>query len=205
MDFNPINVVPSKLFPGVTYKLNRISYGRRASFELDPATLAHRAKVREIRRERKALDDEYDEASKRAKAAAEPEVLKLVEAKMSRAEAQEKVYATLSVDMPAERFLAWSDGIAAERKADRDILGAAVIRCAFAGINGFKIKGQEPTAQELIDDGPPEMLDEMLPACYGVLGMSPEETKNWQWPGTSPQAEAGPKTVTNAEAVAIAA
>jgi len=196
MDFQTKIPVDSKILPGVTFTLRRLSFNRRTAFHL--ALANYSAKLRDIRRERKPLDAEYQAAAEKAKAATEPEVQKLVDAGTPRVEAEKKVPIG-KIDFPDERFEQWAALMDAEQKLDRAEMTPALIRTCFVGIEGFSQDGRVPaTADELLEDAPPELVEEIAKASDWVMGLPADQQGNLRWPGTSDKAEAGPETVTTA-------
>lgn len=79
----------------------------------------------------------------------------------------------------------------------------AYLRAGLISISDYEIAGKPATVETLLSDGEDALLDEIYAACVANGGLTGEQEKNSQSPGTSPEAEAGqamPTTATAADA-----
>jgi hypothetical protein len=201
MDYTPHFTIDSAVLPGVSYTLHRMTVPRRAQIH---AAIGETLKqIREIQRERKPLDDEYRAAYDKATAAAKAEVDKLVADGLTREEAEGRVPVT--VDFPDEKYTEWARSIEVQRRLEKDGLGTAYARALLVSIAGFTIGGAVPSLDQLIAEGPPELVDEIAEAAQKVAELSPSDRGNLLWPGTSKPPGAGPTTITDATSAEAAA
>lgn len=78
----------------------------------------------------------------------------------------------------------------------------AYLRAGLISISDYEIAGKPATVETLLSDGEDALLDEIYAACVANGGLTAEQEKNSQSPGTSPEAEAGQATPTTATAAA---
>lgn len=76
----------------------------------------------------------------------------------------------------------------------------AYLRAGLISISDYEIAGKPATVETLLSDGEDALLDEIYAACVANGGLTAEQEKNSQSPGTSPEAEAGQATPTTATA-----
>lgn len=79
----------------------------------------------------------------------------------------------------------------------------AYIRSGLISIDGYEIAGQPADVESLIAQGDDALIEEIHAACLANGGLTPEQEKNSQSPGTSPapaQDQATPTTVSIAAA-----
>lgn len=93
------------------------------------------------------------------------------------------------------------------RKLDNEVgmamvteLYPAYLRAGLISISDYEIAGKPATVETLLSDGEDALLDEIYAACVANGGLTAEQEKNSQSPGTSPEAEAGQATPTTATA-----
>ncbi|MEN6537859.1 MAG: hypothetical protein ABFD60_11315 [Bryobacteraceae bacterium] len=187
----------SKVAPGAVATFRRASATSRARF-LD--TLAEsRVRIRDLYRQRKPLDDEFQAERSRAMAEAKIEVDQLIEAEgITRADAEARV--TVKTNFPDDKFLEWSDLTDEITRLERQSGGWGTLRSLLVSIEGYTLGGKTPTAEELIAEAPCELTDELVTAANEIASLSPTERGESPWPGTSAQAAAGPKSDTTAAA-----
>ena len=170
MDLSPTITRESAVFPGVKFTLRAMTYGIRSRLYLQLAD--YRAKIRAINRDREPLRKAYQAAAK----AAETSGTSLV----------------FPDDQLAELAASWDEA----RALDAVYLVPSRIKALFVGIEGFTIAGKSPTAEELIEGAPDELVREIGEACAVLEGLSPDQQGNWLWPTTSGQPEGGPGITT---------
>lgn len=197
MDYQPTITVESKVLPGVRYTLHRTTAPRRARFQ--ESVQEYRAQVREIQRQRKPLDEEYQKALDAALAVAKVEVDQLVAEGMTREDAEARV--RVDIKLPDDKYTEWADSIEEQRRIEKYAIARATLRALFVGIEGFTIGGAVPTVDMLIDSGPDELADELAEAAERVMALKPSDSGNLQWPGTSEPAAAGPTSDSTAPLV----
>lgn len=200
MDYSPKITVESKVLPGVSFTLHRMTVARRA--QIHAAIAGIRAQIRDLQRERKPLEDEYRKVLEAAQAAAKAEVDKLVSEGMTREEAEARV--PLDVQFPEDKAAALSDSLVVQRRLERDGIGGAYARALLVSVGCLTIDGETPTVGRVLEEGPIELVDEVAAAAQKVAELSPGDRGNSLWPGTSAPAEAGPQTDTAATSAASA-
>ena len=136
MDYQPTITVESKVLPGVRYTLHRTTAPRRARFQ--ESVQEYRAQVREIQRQRKPLDEEYQKALDAALAVAKVEVDQLVAEGMTREDAEARV--RVDIKLPDDKYTEWADSIEEQRRIEKS--------SRISGINskGFWGKYSVPSA-----------------------------------------------------------
>lgn len=77
----------------------------------------------------------------------------------------------------------------------------AYLRAGLLSITGYEIAGKPATIDNLLSDGEDALLDEIYAACVANGGLTAEQEKNLQSPGTSPEAGTVGQTPTTAPAV----
>jgi hypothetical protein len=184
----------SKLMPGVVVIFRRFSVTARAAF--NESLSAQRAQVREIQRLRKPLDDEYRAAIDKDNARRKPEVDKLVEAGTPRDKAEKQV--PPNVEFPDDKFIEWAASRDEQTCIERDGVGRAAFKAVFVSIEEFQIDGRIPTAEQIVDEAPDVFTDELAEAADKVMGLSPGDSGESLWRGTSEQPEAGTPLTTTA-------
>ena len=188
MTYNSRETIESKVIPGATFTIKRMSVARRAKFNL--AIAEYSAKLREIKKARTLLDGELQTAREAAISA-------LVASGIAREEAETNP--ALKINFPEEKFQAWADLADQERRLDQDVMTPALVRCGFHSIEGFEIDGKKPDAEVLIEDGPQELCAEIAAAVDRSMGLSLEERLNLKSPTTSAQPVDGPTSNTTAQ------
>lgn len=186
----------SQVIPGVVVVLKRFTVTTRAAYQQSLATF--RAQIREIQRRRKPLDEAYDKAWEAAKAIAKAEVDRLIESEqIDRAVAEKRV--PVKSEFPDDQFAEWSALVDEQKRIERDSLGLSGLRAQFVSIRGLSINGVEVSdAETLLAEAPGELADELIRVANEIAGLGATERGESPWPGTSPQAEVGPKSNTSA-------
>jgi hypothetical protein len=200
----------SKIAPGAVVTFRRPTAASRAVFlQAQAATLA---KVREIQRQRKPLDDEHRKALK----AHEAELLTRVDA-MIEAEGITRQDAESRVEMDRLRFHfefradhpEWGDSIDLQGIIEHDGIGWARLRQMVVGVEGLSVDGEPvTTADGIIERCHPSLADELIKEAERIAGLSATERGELLPPGTSlPLADgASPSTTaTPAESAPAAA
>ncbi len=75
------------------------------------------------------------------------------------------------------------------------------LRAGLISISDYDIAGKPATIETLLSDGEDALLDEIYAACVANGGLTAEQEKNSQSPGTSPEAGAADQTLTTAPVV----
>lgn len=171
MNYEPQTVTDSKVVPGARFTVKKLSVKRRAAFVLSIAEWTD--KDRELRKEIDALREEYRAALRAAgvdlDAVKEGEDIKIPE----------------GFSFPTEKLAQMARLMEKRKRLHGDLLTPAYIRCGFKSIEGFTIAGKAPDAEMLIEDGPPELCEEISAAVDRAMGMSLEERLNLASPSTS--------------------
>lgn len=159
MNYDPTVTHESATCPGVTFTVRRFSVGMRVALRkrLDPTF----AKSRAIARER---GDWVDDVAHR---------LGL--------EATELTVDKLSRDDQARfgEFLAREDYLQATE------VDLAHFDAGFVAIDGLTIAGTDPDAKTLRDEGPPDLVAEILAKIREGIGLTAEQKQNLESPTTS--------------------
>lgn len=74
---------------------------------------------------------------------------------------------------------------------ETDELGVERLRFFVASVQGLKIDGQEATVDALIEDGPEALIDEVSSALGKLLALTPEEALGFRQPTTGDAAAVG--------------
>jgi hypothetical protein len=183
----------SQALPGVVVVFRRPTAITRAAFLAGQAK--QRIAIREIQRQRKPLDLQYDEALAKAKAAAKVEVDALITSEgISRQQAEERIvdftgmYLQFRADNPE-----WADLADAQMRLQHDGEGWARLRAMLISVDGLVIDGEPvTTADQVIEQAPPALTDELIEASEQIAGLSPTERGESPWLGTSPKADPKP-------------
>jgi hypothetical protein len=183
----------SKVCPGVVATFRRTSAASRARY-LDSMG-AYRARARELRRARKPLDDQYQAAIEKARAAAKVEVDRLIEAQGVTREAAEQ---RVQVRVNFSEFEQWAEQTEEINRLESNASDWCGLRSVLVSIQGYTLAGKEPTAEELIAEAPLELTDELAKAAGEISTLSPIERGESPWPGISAKAAAGPNPSTTA-------
>jgi hypothetical protein len=179
MNYNPELQFESKIIPGVRATIKRLSATLRADVEIEIADIQQR--IRDLTFEyAEHLDDpgEIDEDDKVVRAGDAPLVRK----------------------QKALRRQAIAAQIEALGKAARPVY----VRRSIQKIDGCTIKGQPVTPINLVEDGPPELVDEIYEYISERNGLTPEEMGNSESPSTSAAPEGEKPSTSNAAAAGSA-
>ncbi len=189
----------SKVIPGAVVVFRRVTVATRARYF--ESLTGFRSKLRELHRKRKPLADALEAAQEAARAVAKVEVDRLIEAEsITREEAEKRV--PLDVKFPDDQFLDWADLTDEITRVERDGSGIAGLRGQFISITGYTLNGKVPTVDEIIEDGPQELTDELIKTANEIAGLSATERGESPWPGTSQPPVVGPKNDSPVESAA---
>jgi hypothetical protein len=164
MNYTSTESFESKVFPGVTVTLKKMSSRRRAEFNLSMAPLL--AKARNLAIANEPIEQEYAEhvkASEIAKANGSTDLPVFPDAKLD------------------QLGKAWTE----QRRFEQDEMSPQILRWGVASIDGLTIDGKPATVESLIDAGPPELSEEITAEVTRVMRLSAAEIKNSGSPTTS--------------------
>lgn len=156
MNFSSSNTCESKAYPGVTFKVRRLSEGKRIA--LAARLEKPYAEIEDKSRMVSSLRDRLIPIIQESKTAT-PERLAEINAMRDVIEA--------------------ARANAAIEAAHRNMIAPVYVRELLAGIDGLTVDGEPVVcADALIDLGPRELYDEIAAECMREVGMSEAEAKN---------------------------
>jgi hypothetical protein len=153
----------SKVFPGVTVKLKKMSSRRRTEFNLSMADVL--LKAREIAIASEPLEQEYMEFLKASDAA--------------------KATGAKAPVFPDDKLDALGKLWTESKRFEQDVMAPPLLLWGVAAIDGLTIDGKPADVEALIDAGPPELCEEIAREVTRVMRLSAVEIKNSGSPTTS--------------------
>lgn len=182
MNYLSTETFESKLFPGVTVKLKKMSQKRRAQFNVTFAALLQKDRDMAIAREPLELEyGEFLKATDQAKASGgEPPVF--------------------PEDKLDQLGKAWME----QRRFNQDEMTGPLVKWGLASLEGLSIDDAPATVETLLDAGPPELVEEISKEITRVMRLSSAEIKNSESPTTSGAVADGATSDTTAAPAASA-
>lgn len=189
MNYISTEPVESKLFPGVSYTLRRMSVSRRTAFHL--AIASYLGKQRDIWHEREPLQADLASVVNEFRVAESKEPLS-TSVSVSEYLAERAANPKIEERFPNEKIQQLMDLFAKEQRLDQDEMQPALVRWGLAKIEGLEIDGSPATVDSLLDAGPLELFTEIAEKISRVMQLSAVEARNLSSPTTSgaPVAEA---------------
>lgn len=182
MNYSSRLTITSKVAPGVTYTLRRMSHARRSKYKARVA--APIAKQIDLQREWAALSAQKEALAKEARiepcSCGHPDEGHDKETRLcGEPGCKCRVPTSEEIDRRISEIASRYDEITV------DELYPEMIRCALDSISGFKIGGVAPDAELLIEDGPEVLIWEIASEVSKLLQVTPLEAENFESPSTS--------------------
>jgi hypothetical protein len=196
MNYLSTKTIASKLFPGVTYALRKMSHPRRLAFNLSIA--ASLAKREDIGREFGPLQAERERIVSEAKISPCTCVHVEHDPDSGRCKTESCDCRKPATDEVDKRM---AELEAAHSQIVLDEINPALVRWGLAKITGFEIDGRQPDTESLISEGPELLIHEIASEITSVMQLSPLEAENFVSPSTSGAPADGQSSASSAPTV----
>jgi hypothetical protein len=188
MKFSSTSTHESKTCEGVTYKLRKFTEGRRIKMALALAPSAD--KITDLRSEMAELNAKFRPMVEDARR-------KTKEHPEQKEEIERELDSKLASDPDFVRIDKFNAQI---RRIEDNEMNPEYVKHLLIGVEGLEIDGNEkPSVEQMVEDGPRELYDEIASHILRELGLSKEEQGNSESPGTS-AAPATPATISTTAA-----
>jgi hypothetical protein len=202
MNYISTKTIESKVEPGVRFVLRRMNERRRQRLNEQQAPAAE--KLRPLFDEYLPLNREYGEAIRKSREVRVAERKAAIDGGATTREAL-TAFPPGPVEFADEKLKRWAELQGEIRKIEAAEQEVTALRYVVSRIEDLEIDGAAAGLDELLEDGPDGLREEILREVKRELGLLPEEVENLSSPSTSPAAVDGAKTTGAAEPAATVA